>query len=920
MRTLGETEIGVPGAAIDLGALSLWSEVSRYKYLVCCGLPMPSSSQRYEPRVAPEVWTESNGQGRGGRSEEQEGAGDGKFKEWLSQYRSRYPEAPAWNGSIEQHAAIHSTRTGWDDESDRSFFELLEEEVEIGEMKYKKYEKVLWEIERSEDHIRLACFNKCASAPTTTVTSGSTVTFNKYFDGNRNLHRLKRQLDEVEQKSRAIRNVTASCAFTPLDLVQRYVELGGNLFDFERNWTHFSPWHTHVLDAPLSWTGIDGMATGSMQHCQAVILGALARTRMRAYNKERASADVRDDTSIAAIPDLDEMPSVGIGSGLFHLPWDEWSIRHVCWLVLYASWAFPLWFLSQASADSRVVLLQPTFIMYLLMDGCKGAPLFLLHLRDTGRIRFDLGRASWLGPTAARVAPTDALTDALLCAQLVHDIADVSTDARDAGDSPRARLVKMCRAKGCTRELMGCALARGRKNPVLGAVMLAEAARRTHREKEATDTASDVITAALEGCPTDKAICALLWMSERGLSTEEEVRMSTENMRENLQSDLRVSQSTSLIAALCNSNMNELFANPLLQAVCKEALCPNGDHAPQLREISDPHMVQVIFFVIYVFIGGPCFALNALLTAAIPKARVCCERELFYTPGFLLPAMHGINLGFLLLCTTTALSIASDWARQQACLMTCGVVNVEEDGLQRGGKLDLMCVCGLVSSLIYEGFEWVFKGARYMSIDNLADVFGQGALLFAFVLRTRAPNDGEEQYADESLPLTVGLMMCWMGTLSRIIGEYANTGVLLAIAKKSFLNDFVTFLLVLLVLLISFGIGASSLYSKLQASCNDDGPCLLEGPAGDLSFGSFILAQFIWPLIGIDDVNLDGRLTVSAGDRPVYGPLFMTVFGVLCVVVMLNILIAMLSSTCACVLAHICHIYEHFSPVRHRRS
>ena len=98
------------------------------------------------------------------------------------------------------------------------------------------------------------------------------------------------------------------------------------------------------------------------------------------------------------------------------------------------------------------------------------------------------------------------------------------------------------------------------------------------------------------------------------------------------------------------------------------------------------------------------------------------------------------------------------------------------------------------------------------------------------------------------------------------------------------------------------------------------GPCLLEGAAGDLSFGSFILAQFIWPLIGIDDVNLDGRLTVSAGDRPVYGPLFMTVFGVLCVVVMLNILIAMLSSTCACALAQICHIYEHPSPARHRRG
>ena len=63
--------------------------------------------------------------------------------------------------------------------------------------------------------------------------------------------------------------------------------------------------------------------------------------------------------------------------------------------------------------------------------------------------------------------------------------------------------------------------------------------------------------------------------------------------------------------------------------------------------------------------------------------------------------------------------------------------------------------------------------------------------------------------------------------------------------------------------------------------------------------GRFIVAQLLWPLIEVDDVALDDVLSVSAGGRHLFGALFMFVYGVLCVVVMMNILIAMLSSTCA---------------------
>ena len=753
-------------------------------------------------------------------------------------------------------------RTGWEDGT--SFADLVE--VEDGE---KKYEKILRELKERTDHF---------------VTPINTM-FCK-----RNLERLKRQLDEVEQGRRAIDDVTASCSDASLDLVCRFVELGGDIFDLTRNWMSMSPWFNHVLDDPLL----------SGPEAFPILCYALSRR--------------------TSVPDLDDMPRISWLRGLLYKPCAEWSIVDVLFLVFGMPWGIPLFTLLQFTPDQRAVLLQPTLVMFLVMQGKnEDGVLFLLHLRDAGQIRFNLGHASWLGPTAARLAKTEKLQDALLFAQLTHDIAHVSTVVGDDGKSPRAPLVAACRAEGCTRKLMERAIAYGRANVVLAAVKLAEAARLTEREHEATAAASDVIAAALWKCQSQEAVCALFWMSERGLSTKEEVEQSYGSFKPRDARDdrcqslgikrsssldflMRTSGSTHLMSALCNSGVGEPFANPMLQALCKQALCPDGPFAARYRDISVMNPLHAFAFtagVISTNAQWHCFAV--LVTAFVPRLRVAFERELAFTPGILLPNLHGSNLGFLVLCTKTALSI--DWARWQAYFMTLGLapgvhVDDEEDWLQRGGALDLMCAFGLVSSLVCEAFEWQFKGRRYIRMDNLADVVGQGMLLFAFVLRVRASDKVGDNYSPESLYLTVGLTVCWFRTLSRIVGEFQSTGILLTIVKETFLNDIFKFTMVLFCMLTGLGFGAAALYTKV--SCDEDNTCFLELSDGAWSFSFFIFAQLVWPLIGVDDVALDEWLSVSAGDRSLYGPILMCVFGVLCVIVMLNILIAMLSSTCAC--------------------
>ena len=42
-------------------------------------------------------------------------------------------------------------------------------------------------------------------------------------------------------------NLTASCYAAPPALKQRYIQLGGDVFDPRRNWQDFFPWANHTL-------------------------------------------------------------------------------------------------------------------------------------------------------------------------------------------------------------------------------------------------------------------------------------------------------------------------------------------------------------------------------------------------------------------------------------------------------------------------------------------------------------------------------------------------------------------------------------------------------------------------------------------------------------------------------------------------
>ena len=165
--------------------------------------------------------------------------------------------------------------------------------------------------------------------------------------------------------------------------------------------------------------------------------------------------------------------------------------------------------------------------------------------------------------------------------------------------------------------------------------------------------------------------------------------------------------------------------------------------------------------------------------------------------------------------------------------MTWGLFPRDVKHLTRGGRIDALCLGGLISHLVNEIAEVRAEGSLsdYLEIGNIADISGYLLLAITFVVRmvtadhkTDPVNETEvyegewlwtEPYSPESVVLAGALLICWFRTLSRVAKEFESTAVLIAIIKQSFLTDLVPFFFIMVVYLAGITICGAALYTKV---------------------------------------------------------------------------------------------------------
>ena len=502
---------------------------------------------------------------------------------------------------------------------------------------------------------------------------------------------------------------------------------------------------------------------------------------------------------------------------------------------------------------------------------------FLLHLRASDLVNFNLDTRETFGRTAAMIAPNNRLADMLLVAQVIHDITRPPNPVE---------LIDSGLRTGCTRDFIDRALSRCSGNILLAAVQVSSATRLTHRKKAALEAANDTIAAILDASLDKPTVSAIFWLCDH---------------EESITKDF--------MAKLCRTDISEPFSNPLLQALCHEALCLEGPYQEPLSSVGSG--LTLALFVAGFFIGPTWCAFIVTLQSVFGVTGGILgfedfDRDGFYTPGFLLAVTTGANLGFITLCTASALS--SRWAENQANALTWGVFSFfatpepGDSALPRGGAHDLLCLVGLVSTMSFELSEFRFKGARaFFNMENTFDCIGQLLLIIAFLTRILDPMDSNTDmtdtianinFAPESTYLAGGMLLCWLRVFFSISSEFEGTAKLLAIVKKIFFDDFVIFMCLLGFMLIAFGVSASAMFASVQCfddptqvpSSFDTNPdregratgCYLQQLSGPLTSAKFVVKQLIWPAVGVDDLVFDDTLLdTSAGQRRVYGPLFM---------------------------------------------
>jgi hypothetical protein len=492
--------------------------------------------------------------------------------------------------------------------------------------------------------------------------------------------------------------------------------------------------------------------------------------------------------------------------------------------------------------------------------------------------------------------------DAILLAQFLEFALPGGTDL--------VELIENARNEGLTKTIVKTILRKSKKSTILVGDKFLELASGTHREETVRDAFVEEISDVFERCTNPRETEALLWSGcckDKDIGSVVAARTfqherSFERRSESSKKITNASASTinrlhrsSMIELLLKNEIHKPFANSMVHALVEEAMHLHSEYFRDVFSSPTPSprflLVGVLFLTSF-----PLYTLLVVFQQFSGTARrifdnlhVRGQREaqrqrltLFEFAQMGAPVIrivfeHMVNMFSVTFYTSAALGFGQFSGR--------------------GDASDFWCTVMISSTLIHEVDELWYKGLKDYchSPENLSDVAYNICLMMAFAVRLGwihidtsehfvGDDDAYDAYVPESAFLAVGLGLGWLRVLLSLLKEYESTAVLLQIIQNSIDKDIIRFLYVQLAIWFAFGAAARSLYMIQDGDEEIPGPTIVD----------FILKQFIWPVAGVDDVGFTG---VSAGERPLAGAVLMFTFGILVVLVMMNLLIAMMGDT-----------------------
>lgn len=539
-----------------------------------------------------------------------------------------------------------------------------------------------------------------------------------------------------------------------------------------------------------------------------------------------------------------------------------------------------------------------TPIIWASHEGHEDIVALLLHLRALGLVRFDLSKRDSFGETACMRAKSDQLTDKLLTAAAVGPEVALVENSKT--------LVVNAKSSGwqCSRELMGEAIARGATNPVVAALRMAQIARYTHRERDAQMAATDVLTTAIEACGDNKnALKALLWSCGNNADGGLDIPVIEAMVR----LGIREPFTSSSLEHLIDTAFFEVASDGRTPTIVWLRKFTTGGIkfiTPWIRhalndKLPFPSPFVLLGTAVYVFLTPLLYVLS-ILEYCVAAIHFDSPLSSFDMPANRTLLAHGYELSFLMLYTSVVFNY--DYTSFGAFALSAGQLGVFGWSSHRGGDLDKLCLYLLMSSCVYELAELYFKGVRKgLDFGNLADfttIFCLGLVFYV-----RISGDGPKylidtessDYAPESIMLSIGLLVGWSRALFNLLAEYEAPAVLLCAVREIVAVDIVRFSAVIVFILFAFGMSATGLYSAVR--CDDDGvesSCFIKQKE---YAWTYVRKSFVWNLVGIEPSNLNFEDPVDPAERPIPGALLMFAYGFVFMIVMLNLLIAMMSST-----------------------
>ena len=322
---------------------------------------------------------------------------------------------------------------------------------------------------------------------------------------------LREHLQAVENGNDDLGNVNAFPTSWNHSECERFVNLGGNIFDPNKHWSSVFPWELHLLHQIC---GFDPSARHGTEACWPLFIHAL---------NQIGEADA---------PDLDLIrgPSLFRGLGSIHASWRDRRVRlELMKASLLAPFILVLLPVLALVPPFSSTLNQFSFPLLAVLedtDGNHDAVLFLLHLRDLGRIQFsllpDLGGLElypWFHKNdiiGFASKQSEDLQEFLLISFLVSDVCKFDDPVNKKDVVAKGLL------DGFARTWVTETLARAPPTPssavlLSHAIQLLQASKKTTFEAEAVGAVSNILTRLFRAASTKRELLTLLSWAEDSL-------------------------------------------------------------------------------------------------------------------------------------------------------------------------------------------------------------------------------------------------------------------------------------------------------------------------------------------------------------------------------------------------------------------